>query len=1602
MAKKSAPSAVTSAAGSPEPATTQRAYTLRLRGVDPGDTAWRDALWATHEAINKGAKAFGDWLLTLRGGLDHALADAKVIEGTGTKKSNRDPNHEERRDRRILLALSWLSVESAPLCDDPRTPYLVVCGKDVRTTAESGLANRELTLREALRAILRKRGVDDTEIGDPRLEPEDPKNKNTWLSDCGPSLAARFRDDAVWVNRSMMFDSATTDWNTQAARKDAHTLLSFILSADFLVLPTAKKTSKDGDGADESGEQEERQKAVKASSKGAGQRTRHPFSHLLGAGNPFGKPTRALELRGNWRGHLESQLSSTNIPLPSVETSKTKKKDDGPAHTELLREMFSKAASRVAQIVTKQRQQEADRLARKDADKELSAMEIDASYKSAITALATYCEEYRVTSGATGEFRIRPGQITGWPGIVKRWSAIKTSDANAAWEARIQAAKDAIEADEEKKPGDINLFSRLAEERFSDVWRRDGKTYDATILQRFVKGMKARSDSERLKVAAYRHPDPYRNPIFCQFGVSRPTIQFRRIRAFTKDATGNDPRAVGMLLWHPKANSAKLTVMHGVSRRLDNEIGSACDAVQLNPETVPGVSRRGRLGAAAAGLQSSDSPSRVSGVFDLKEVKSRPADDDDEGESSDRKLKEPKWNGTLSANRRDLASIQRLRDDAAKELNGATKRELLAKVEHRRGQLRWTLTVSIEMEGRGPWLRYVIKAPDQTPFKRTTKKDQPNDRNDHTKGLKRKKGGILIDAQGWPWDEFNKPLKDSKDGSALEVDKKATRGDRACLILSRLPGLRTLSVDLGHRFAAGCAVWEALTLADFKKEIAGRAVVGGGTGKHHLFVHTRHADPKTGKDRTTVYRRVGPDKLPNGSEHPAPWARLDRQFLIKLQGEEKPARAATNGTMKDGSPTAINEVGLVADLAKGLGLLRGNADERTGRGVDELMRRAVGVATLGLKRHARRAKIAYALSPECNGIPGMGDSLKIITRGDEEHARFLTGALADWHALATDTDWDGSHARELWNTHVKPLTHGFPIGTPAQPDPNAEAPTRQQRRKATDAFRDEKIKPIAEHLAKLPASATKSMHDAWAKRWKSDDGLERTKDDFAHTPVKNSTGKIVGSTTAPKKGKESAKGMGGWHARLRLLTDWLMGRHLPGQESKRWNRNVGGLSLTRISTLRSLYQLHKAFAMRPTPDKVQGAPKFGESNTGIAQGILDTMERMREQRVKQLASRIAEAALGIGRIPSEQLAAGAARPTFQKDKPCHAVVIESLRNYRPDELQTRRENKALMEWSSGKVRKYLEEACQLHGLHLREVQPNYTSRQCSRTGLPGIRCVDVPVDPKTGEVKAYWWKKTLASARKKIAEGKRDSEARFLIALADHLAELKAKGKRLPQTVRVPRKGGDLFLAAPPDEAHGLANRATSKALQADLNAAANIGLRALLDPDFPGRWWYVPASIDKGRRVPAAKSCTGAACLAGWGVAPDGKYYSSQGQALTAANEDDVTRAETTFAEAKKAWDAAKKAMKKSKIGGDEASHPHKLAFDAAKAALDEAKKSATQKEIINLWQDPQADRPANAPSAGRWRESGNYWAWVRQRAVRALWNANGLASELASDAEE
>ncbi|MDR1964886.1 MAG: hypothetical protein LBQ50_14030 [Planctomycetaceae bacterium] len=154
--------------------TTQRAYTLRLNGTDENDQTWRDHLLQTHLITNLGAKIFGDFLLTFCGGIDYNLAE----QYAGKKEMG------TLQDRRIILALSWLSVEDK--AGAPEEKYHV---KPEETET-------------ALRKILKERGLKQTEI-------------NSWCDDCRNSINAAIRDDAVWVNRSRMFDDLCKEWKLE-------------------------------------------------------------------------------------------------------------------------------------------------------------------------------------------------------------------------------------------------------------------------------------------------------------------------------------------------------------------------------------------------------------------------------------------------------------------------------------------------------------------------------------------------------------------------------------------------------------------------------------------------------------------------------------------------------------------------------------------------------------------------------------------------------------------------------------------------------------------------------------------------------------------------------------------------------------------------------------------------------------------------------------------------------------------------------------------------------------------------------------------------------------------------------------------------------------------------------------------------------------------------------------------------------------------------------------------------------------------------------------------------------------------------------------------
>jgi len=1354
-----------------KPPVTQRAYTLRLRGADSNDQSWRDALWQTHEAVNRGAKAFGDWLLTLRGGLDHTLADTKVKGGKG--KPDRDPTDEERKARRILLALSWLSVESKLGAPEG---FIIASGTEA---AE----DRNAKVVAALEEILKSRNVATNEIDE-------------WKNDCSASLSAAIRYDAVWVNRSKAFDEAVKSIGSSLTREEAWDMLERFFGSRDAYLAPAKGSE------DESSETEQEDKAKDLVQK-AGQWLSSRFGTGKGAdfrrmadvynkiaewaGNPQTSTTgneainnlaaalsefnpASNDLQGvlglisgpgyksatrNLLTQIAAKATVTQQDLASLKDKATKdaqkcnqntgskgkrpysdailknveavcgftylQDGDSARHSEFA-VILDHAARRVSLAHTWIKRAEAER-SRFEED----AKKVDQVPEAAKDWLNNFCLERSGLSGAQEPYRIRRRAVDGWKEVVTAWSK---ADCKTAKD-RIAAARALQDDPEIDKFGDIQLFEALAENDAVCVWHKDGdaaKAPDPQPLIDYALAAEAEFKKRHFKVPAYRHPDALLHPIFCDFGKSRWDICFD----VHKKVQTPFPRALCLTLW---TGSGMVSVpLCWQSKRLARDLALGQDAQNDGSSEV---TRADRLGRAASNVTKSDEV-KISGLFEQAD-----------------------WNGRLQAPRQQLEAIAVVRDNLS-----LSDQERERRMSGLMDRIRWLVTFSAKLQPQGPWCEFAEKLQ------------------------------LRINPQYWPHADTNK-------------DRKS----HARLILSRLPGLRVLSVDLGHRYAAACAVWEAVNAEQIK--VACQAAGHREPKESDLYLHLKRKVTKQKKgnqvesEKTTIYRRTGADTLPDGKLHPAPWARLDRQFHIKLQGEEERVREASNeeiwavhqleaelgrtvpiidrlvkaGWGQAGKQKtrleALRELGWTpAKEAQGSDETEEGEPRKPSLSVDELMSSAVRTMRLALNRHSDRARIAHYLITDEKTKPG-GIKEKLDENGRID---LLQDALVMWHDLFSSRGWRDIAARQLWDDHITRLS-GYKA--PEEIGEDASGVERKTKQKENR----EKLHDVAKALAQ-DVTLRGALHDAWKKRWEEDDGR--------------------------------------WKKQLRWFKDCVLprGKHA----SDPTIRKVGGLSLPRLATLTEFRRkVQVGFFTRLHPDgtRAETGEKFGQST-------LDALEHLREQRVKQLASRIVEAALGIGSEGGKGWD-GAKRPRQRISEPrfapCHAIIIEDLTHYRPEETRTRRENRQLMTWSSSKVKKYLAEACQLHGLHLREVSASYTSRQDSRTGAPGIRCQDVPVNEF---MRSPFWRKQVKQAEAKQAENKGDARERFLCDLNAMWKDKTVADWEKAGIIRVPLRGGEVFISADPISP-------AAKGLQADLNAAANIGLRALTDPDWPGKWWYVP-----------------------------------------------------------------------------------------------------------------------------------------------------------------
>jgi IS605 OrfB family transposase len=291
----------------------------------------------------------------------------------------------------------------------------------------------------------------------------------------------------------------------------------------------------------------------------------------------------------------------------------------------------------------------------------------------------------------------------------------------------------------------------------------------------------------------------------------------------------------------------------------------------------------------------------------------------------------------------------------------------------------------------------------------------------------------------------------------------------------------------------------------------------------------------------------------------------------------------------------------------------------------------------------------------------------------------------------------------------------------------------------------------------------------------------------------------------------------------------VLERDEKSNEPKRFIHGMRGLSMKRIRLMQDFRQCCQSLAklerryytdedhgLEPSP--VQPGDRVHEP----APAFLDKINELREQRVNQTAHMILAEALGLELMnPAKVEIDGKSKWQLKSERDLHgrykqkkprvaAIVLEDLSRYRTSQDRSRYENSQLMEWSHRAIIAKLQDMAQVFGMQIITVDARFSSRFCSRTGVPGIRCAQVA----KGFENEYPWKKW--------AEEK-DERAKLIQSATVSLN--KCDDPKF--TLVLPMDGGLAFFPVIPHVAGKEGLEAN-----ADINAAVNIGLRAVSHPD--------------------------------------------------------------------------------------------------------------------------------------------------------------------------
>lgn len=301
------------------------------------------------------------------------------------------------------------------------------------------------------------------------------------------------------------------------------------------------------------------------------------------------------------------------------------------------------------------------------------------------------------------------------------------------------------------------------------------------------------------------------------------------------------------------------------------------------------------------------------------------------------------------------------------------------------------------------------------------------------------------------------------------------------------------------------------------------------------------------------------------------------------------------------------------------------------------------------------------------------------------------------------------------------------------------------------------------------------------------------------------------------------------------------GPRLESQGKPVWTRGQRGLSLERIEQIE---ELRKRFqSLNQTQRRTIGGPapiRRDESVPDPCPDLLDKLDNLKEQRTNQTAHLILAEALGLKLAPPPADKATLRQQRDQhgvyekiRDKsghwigPVDFIIIEDLSRYRASQGRAPRENSRLMKWCHRAIRSKLTQLCEVFGLPVLETPAAYSSRFCSRSGVPGFRAMEIA--PGFENDAPWSWIKD-----KEDDDGKPTAEAGYLQELIQQIADAQkiptASGKMpaKPRTLFAPLAGGPIFIPIV-EAANGV--ELAPAITQADINAAINLALRAVADP---------------------------------------------------------------------------------------------------------------------------------------------------------------------------